>query len=187
MPGLLAEEGMQRDVVRLPEQLGQAHQGYATLFGGWLVHKRVSADHTQVEAPGLGGHHASDIAAAYQPQRLAPDGTHGGQGSLAVRPASLLDAVVHDDQFLGAGEQQGDGVVGDLFEAEVGDIDHQDAVVGGCLHVYRVISYAVADDRLASGQRLHDPAGYLGAHYQQGIGILGCLDDIVLGGAIALD
>ena len=79
---------------------------------------------------------------------------------------------------------QDDGMVGDFLEAEVGNVDDQDPVVGSGIHIDVVITDTAADNGAQLGQVLKNAAGECRPDDKDDIGILGLRDDLILGGGI---
>ena len=92
--------------------------------------------------------------------------------------------MVQLHQFLGAGDKQDDGMVGDFLEAEVGNVDDQDLVVGSGIHIDVVITDTATDNGAQLGQVLKNAACEWRPDDKDDIGILGLRDDLILGGGI---
>ena len=95
------------------------------------------------------GKEPGDAAETHQAQNLSDEGRNGVYSAPEIRrPLSVPHPAVQTDDLAGAGQQQGQGMIGDLFGAEAGRVDHHDSLPGGVVDVDVIEAVSLAENRL---------------------------------------
>lgn len=103
------------------------------------------------------GHRPADAAEADDPDRQRLERVQGMQGGTRS-PSSAPDPVAMGDEMTRQGQDQADGMVGDLVDAVIRHITDRDAPGPGRVEVDVIDPDPVSDDRPGTPHRL-DHAG----------------------------
>ena len=164
--GFGTEGRVNGDVVGLHDlfERGEADAG-GLGHGGVLV--GVVGDDVESEGLGADGGLLGDVSEGDESEGLAVERA-GGSERDALAGAG---GVVVGDQLAVEGEEQRDGVRGDLVDAVVGDVADDDVVVDGGLPVDVVEADAVADDDLEVGGGVEDVLADLPVAADDAVGV----------------
>jgi len=187
-----AEERLADEVARLGIQqrvngnviraLGERLERYALDAEGGEARRRhvgVAGDDLRLEGGHPSREGAADVAQADDADRL-PVQRAGTLARHRPAPRARVDLAVERDDLAVPGQEQREGVVGDLAHPDVGNVHDDHAQLGGGGHVDDVVAHAGAHHGLEALERAHHAAGDRRGRDDERVGVARPIDHLLL-------